>query len=36
MLGDTAIAVNPKDDRFKNLLEKEQLQYQLLEEKLKL
>jgi valyl-tRNA synthetase len=35
MLGDTAIAVNPKDDRFKFLLAK-LLQYQLLEERLKL
>jgi valyl-tRNA synthetase len=35
MLGDTAIAVNPKDERFKSLLVK-QLQYQLLEERLRL
>ncbi len=35
MLGDTAIAVNPKDDRFKSFVGKK-LQYQLLEERLKL
>ena len=35
MLGDTAIAVNPKDDRFKHLVGKF-VTFQLLEEKLKL
>ena len=35
MLGDTAIAVNPKDDRFKHLVGK-YVTFQLLEEKLKL
>ena len=35
MLGDTAIAVNPKDERFKDFVGKV-VTYQLLEERLKL